>query len=232
MFIAARFKQIVAAALAVPSTMALADCSQDAMIVFDGSGSMAETGFNQIGEPRIFDARRAMQEAMPQIAPNRRIGLIVYGPGASADECSGIDLKFAPRPQAAAPVIAAIEALQPEGRTALTEAVDLAARTLDHTRKPGTIVLVTDGKETCGGQPCALANELATTGMATTVHVIGFKVRGEHFGWDSSGVSGYNKTISVAECLAVETGGEYLNTETVDELVEAMNRTLGCQLLF
>jgi len=221
-----------AAALSLAAVPLAADCTEDAMIVFDGSGSMAETGFNQIGEPRIFDARRAMRAVMPQIAPNRRIGLIVYGPGRATDTCSGIDLKFAPRQDAASSVIDAIEGLQPEGRTALTNAVGLAARTLDHTRKPGTIVLVTDGKETCGGQPCRLATELAAEGVATTVHVIGFKVRGEHFGWDNQGVSGYNKTISVAECLAAETGGEYVNTETVDELVAAMERTLGCALLY
>ena len=222
----------VTVSLSLAGSMVAADCVDDAMIVFDGSGSMAETGFNQIGEPRIFDARRAVRTALPQVAPHRRIGLIIYGPGAAQDDCSGIDLKFAPRTDAAGPVIDAIEGLQPEGQTALTAAVGLAAQTLDHTRKPGTIVLVTDGKETCGGQPCTLAAELATEGVATTVHVIGFKVRGDHFGWDNQGVSGYDKTISVAECLATETGGEYVNTETVDELIEAMNRTLGCQLLY
>lgn len=209
-----------------------AECTEDAMIVFDGSGSMAEMGFNQIGEPRIFDARRAVRRALPQVAPHRRIGLIVYGPSGAADECSGIDLKFSPRMDAAGPVIAAIETLQPEGQTALTEAVALAARTLDHTRNAATIVLVTDGKETCGGRTCALASRLAAEGVATTVHVIGFKVRGEHFGWESQGRSDYTTAVSVAECLAAETGGEYVNTETVDELVEAMNRTLGCRLLY
>lgn len=222
----------VAATLTLASSMVVADCTEDAMIVFDGSGSMAEMGFNQIGEPRIFDARRAVRTALPQIASKRRIGLIVYGPSAAADECSGIDLKFAPRPDAATLVVDAIDALQPEGQTALTEAVNLAAQTLDHTRKPATIVLVTDGKETCGGQTCVLANELAAEGAATTVHVIGFKVRGEHFGWGGQGRNDYNTAVSVAECLATETGGEYVNTETVDELIAAMERTLGCALLY
>ena len=43
--------------------MATDDCAADAMIVFDGSGSMAEMGFNDIDEPRIFEARRAMADA-------------------------------------------------------------------------------------------------------------------------------------------------------------------------
>ena len=225
-----------AAALATVTTamsgMAQANCTEDAMIVFDGSGSMAEMGFNQIDEPRIFEARRAMRTVMPQVAPLRRIGLIVYGPGGAGGvgECSGIELRFGPRADAAGAVIAAVDDLQPEGRPALTEAVALAAKTLGAPETPGTVVLVTDGKETCGGQTCALAADLSGTGL--TVHVIGFKVRGKHFGWETEGDTDYLNSVSVARCLADQTGGEYVNTETVDELIAAMNRTLGCNLLF
>ena len=231
-----RTGQSVAAAAGIAavllSSAAQASCTEDAMIVFDGSGSMAEMGFNQIDEPRIFEARKALRTAMPQVEPFRRIGLIVYGPGGAGGvgECSGIELRFGPRVDAATAVIASIDALEPEGRTALTEAVALAAQTLGAPNNPGTVVLVTDGKETCGGQPCALAADLSGTGV--TVHVIGFKVRGEHFGWQSQGDTDYNNSVSVAKCLAEQTGGEYVSAETVEELVAAMNRTLGCNLLF
>lgn len=223
---------VAAIAAVLMSNAARADCTEDAMIVFDGSGSMAEMGFNQINEPRIFEARRAVRMAMPQVAPFRRIGLIIYGPGGAggAGECSGVDLRFGPRMDAAEAVIAAVDSLEPEGRTALTEAVSLAAETLGSPTEPGTVVLVTDGRETCGGQTCMLANQLMGTGL--TVHVIGFKVRGEHFGWESQGPTDYQTSVSGAKCLATQTGGEYVNTETVDELVAAMNRTLGCKLLF
>ena len=226
------FAAAVGIAAVLLSSAAHASCTDDAMIVFDGSGSMAEIGFNQIDEPRIFEARKALRTAMPQVEPFRRIGLIVYGPGGagSVGECSGIELRFGPRADAAAAVIASVDALQPEGRTALTDAVALAAQTLGAPDNPGTVVLVTDGKETCGGQPCALAASLSGTGV--TVHVIGFKVRGEHFGWQSQGDTDYNNSVSVAKCLAEQTGGEYVSAETVDELVAAMKRTLGCNLLF
>ena len=136
--------------------MATDDCAADAMIVFDGSGSMAEMGFNDIDEPRIFEARRAMADALPQIAQNRRLGLVVYGPN-GADECSGVEMRFAPEANAASLIISAINALEPGGSTALTQAVKLAAQTLDYKTQPATVVLVTDGKETCGGMPCMLA---------------------------------------------------------------------------
>jgi Ca-activated chloride channel family protein len=219
------------ALLSAPSASATSDCSSDAMIVFDGSGSMAEMGFNDIDEPRIFEARRAMADAIPPIAETRRLGLVVYGPH-GADECSGVDLRFSPMRDAAEPILNAIEGLPPAGSTALTQAVRLAAQPLEYETKPATIVLITDGKETCGGMPCALATELAITGVDTTVHVIGFKVRGSFFSWDRQTKNDYTEAETVSRCLADQTGGTYASAESLDQLIAALRITLGCNVLF
>lgn len=192
---------------------------------------MAEMGFNDINEPRIFEARRAMAESIPQIAQNRRLGLMIYGPNGE-DECTGLDLRFGPVANAAAPIIDAVNSLEPAGSTALTKAVEIAAQTLEHETRPATILLVTDGKETCGGAPCALASELAATGLETTVHVIGFKVRGSFFSWDRENTNDYTSSESVARCLADRTGGTYASAETLEQLIAAMRDTLGCKILF
>ncbi len=213
------------------SALATDNCAADAMIVFDGSGSMAEMGFNHIDEPRIFEARRAMAEAIPQIAQDRNLGLVIYGPD-GPDECSGVDLRFAPRADAATPILDAVDQLEPGGSTALTQAVKLAAHTLQFETRPATILLVTDGKETCGGAPCALATELVRDGVDTTVHVIGFKVRGSFFSWDQQNENDYTAAESVARCLADDTGGTYASAETLDQLIAAIRVTLGCNVLF
>ncbi|MEM7599414.1 MAG: VWA domain-containing protein, partial [Pseudomonadota bacterium] len=138
------------------------DCTRDAMLVFDGSASMAELGL-QLDEPkRIDDARAALRDAMPQIAPIRRIGLITYGPGPE-NSCDGINLKFPPVADAADPVLEAISWLDPNGLTPLTEAVRKAADVLNYRNDPGIVVLVTEGNDTCGGAPCQLGAELAAT---------------------------------------------------------------------
>ena len=211
--------------------MATDDCAADAMVVFDGSGSMAEMGFNDIDEPRIFEARRAMAAALPKIAQNRRLGLVIYGPN-GADECSGVEVRFSPTADAAPLIISAVDAVEPSGSTALTQAVKLAAQTLDYKTQPATVLLVTDGKETCSGMPCMLAAELAADGFDTTVHVIGFKVRGTFFSWDRQTDNDYNTSESTSRCLADRTGGTYTSAETLDQLIAALHETLGCQLLF
>lgn len=201
-------------------------CTEDAMIVFDGSGSMAEIGFNQIGVPRISEARLAMARVIPQVATVRRLGLVIYGPGGDRT-CRNVDIRFAPQWGAGARIIADVDALRPAGGTSLTESVRVAADIL-LTRSPnGAIVLVTDGKETCGGEPCALAAELAVQAPGLAVHVIGFKMRGDHF--DRS-ASEFPETTTVARCLADQTGGRYVGAETVDELIGALRVTLGCNV--
>ena len=210
--------------LAATSLPASELCTEDAMIVFDGSGSMAEMGFNGIDTPRIFEAREAMRKALPEIAEMRRLGLIIYGPS-DRHACSGVDLRFPPIDDAAKPILDALEALEPEGKTALTEAVRRAAGVLNYREAPATVVLVTDGKETCGGTPCRLASELERDGFDLTVHVIGFKVRGDFFDW-SQAQADYAQADAPARCLAGITGGP------LGELIAAMRVTLGCNVLF
>ncbi len=229
-----RRKTILATCLATSLTFSgpayAADCARDAMLVFDGSASMAELGLNLSDPKRIDDARTALQLAMPQIAPVRRIGLLTYGPGPE-NSCEGINLKFTPVANAAQPILEAIELLDPNGLTPLTEAVRTAADVLNYRAEPGIVVLVTDGNETCGGRPCALGAELAATARDLTVHVIGFRVVTDRFAWDSPEANVYPDGISVAKCLSDQTGGMYVSTETIDELSQALRRTLGCALI-
>jgi Ca-activated chloride channel family protein len=129
-------------------------------------------------------------------------------------------------------VIDAVDALEPEGETALTDAVQMAAEVLDYRQHPATVVLVTDGRETCGGAPCQLATRLVNEAENLTVHVIGFKVRGDFFSWEGQGAIDYEQAISPARCLAEDTGGTYVRAETLDDLIAALRVTLGCNVLF
>lgn len=232
---------IALAAQLATAPAVLADCTNDAMIVFDGSGSMAEAGPNPQLGTRIADARVAMHRVIPQVSDLRKLGLIIYGPrltdsgqqggreaqsalyGVPSAECSHIDMRFGPSDNAGPAILSAIDALSPDGNTALTDAVREAASAVGWPQQPGTVVLITDGAETCGGAPCQLATELAGRGLL--VHVIGFRVpdaedTAARFGTESRG----------AQCLADRTGGTYTNAQTVDDLIRALQATLGCPL--
>jgi len=171
---------------------------------------------------RIFEAREAVRQAIPPISKLRKLGLVVYGPS-ETDEC-GVSLEFPPIADAAPRIVNTIDSLQPTGSTPIDEAVQLAAETLENN---GDVVLVTDGKETCGGSPCQLASKFAAEEGGLTVHVIGFKVRGDHFSWSET-LAGDTQAETVAKCLADQTAGHYVTAETLEQLVTAFWLTLGC----
>lgn len=196
-------------------------CIEDAMIVFDASGSMAGSLAEGIGASirRIDEVRKALAYVLPTAARFRRIGLITYGPG--PDRQCNVDLKLRPQPNATKLIMGIVESLNPSGKTPLVKAVEQAAEVLDFKTKPGMVILLTDGEETCGGAPCDLGRMLAGEGANLTVHVIGFRMKAF---W-----TGAQSAIDV-RCLAETTGGQFIQTDSQEELVEAFQKTLGCPM--
>src|SRR5678816_4428166 len=117
-------------------------CDEDAMIVFDVSGSMAGNVGQGIGTtiPRIDEARHALAEVLPSATKFRRVGLVTYGPG-PYQQCN-VHLDLKPTANAGTIIMRTVDALTPGGRTPLTEAVKQAAAVLDYQHKPGVIVVV------------------------------------------------------------------------------------------
>ena len=194
-------------------------CRDDAMLVLDSSGSMAGTDMNSL-TPHVTKVREALAAVVPQVAPRRNLGLMVYGPGKEA-RCENIEIKLPPGPNTAEMILGEVNRVVPFGETPLTAAVRDAAEVLTFRDKRSVVVLLTDGEETCGGDPCRLARQLKAEALDLTIHVVGFKVPGAH-------------TWLVPEkrsaCMAEETGGLALTAETRDELIEALQKTLGCPL--
>jgi Ca-activated chloride channel family protein len=108
--------------------------------------------------------------------------------------------------------------------------VEAAAELLDYRNRPAIVVLVTDGNETCGGRPCELSNRLAGRALDLTIHVIGFRGEGDIFVWNNPERPRFANPTA-AKCLSDRTGGLFVSTETVDDLVNALQETLGCALI-
>ena len=97
--------------------------------------------------------------------------------------------------------------------TPISDAVRLAAEDLRFTEQKATVILITDGLETCEVDPCALASDLESQGIDFTTHVLGFGLSDE-------------EGQQVA-CLAENTGGQYLSAADGDALVEALTTTVA-----
>jgi Ca-activated chloride channel homolog len=201
----------------------LSPCIDDAMIVFDASGSMAGNLNQGIAtlKPRIDEVRSALAEILPSVTRFRHVGLITYGPGPSQQCNVKLDLK--PTPNAADIIMRDLYGLSPAGKTPLTTAVAEAADVLAYRNKPGVIVVLTDGEETCGLSPCDLGKQLHATAAQLTVHIIGFRMK--DFSW-----TGENSILD-AKCLAEENNGLYVSAENKDDLVAALKATLECPMI-
>jgi Ca-activated chloride channel family protein len=198
-------------------------CNEDAMLVFDASGSMSG---NQVlgipnSRPRIDEARSALAKVLPSATKFRRVGLITYGPG-EYNQCN-VELNLKPLPNAARPIMRIVNSLVPGGKTPLVAAVQQAAEVLNYRSKPGVIVVITDGEETCGGQPCDLGKQLHDTAQQLTVHVIAFRYEG--YSW-AAGTS-----VLDLMCLADQNHGLYIKANSEEDLVGALEKTLDCPMI-
>lgn len=181
----------------------------DRMIVFDASGSM----WGQIdGEAKITIARRVMGDLLSNLPDKGTLGLAAYGHRVKGD-CSDIEILVPPAPMAPSKrhILSTVEAINPKGKTPLSAAVIAAAQALRHTENAATVVLISDGRETCDLDPCEVANRLETDGVNFTAHVIGFDVAKP-------------EDEAQLQCLAQNTGGQYVKASNADELAKALEQ--------
>jgi Ca-activated chloride channel homolog len=172
---------------------------------------------------RIEKVRSTLAKVLPSITRLRRLGLITFGPG-PYNQCTNMTLQLKPTPNAADRILGIVSHLVPAGRTPLTSAVEQAASLLDFRHKPGIIVLLTDGEETCGRSPCDLGKQLHAEAEQLTIHIIGIRVKGLS-AWTGE------QSILETKCLAEQNNGLYIPVETEDDLIAAFEKTLGCPVL-
>lgn len=178
-------------------------------IILDASNSMNEIINN---EKKIDTAKRVLSNLVKQwqeeSAGAIQIGLRIYGnnfdPYKTKEEaCQDTTLEVPIAENTYQSINTKIFEVEAKGYTPI-------AYTLTQTKNdfaPGennVVVLVSDGKESCDGDPCAVAKAYEEKGINLTVHVVGFAVDKE--------------TEMQLRCIAEATGGEYYTAENADDL--------------
>jgi Ca-activated chloride channel family protein len=175
------------------------------MLVLDASGSM----WGQIdGKSKIEIARGVVADMLSHWDAKTEIGLIAYGHRRKGD-CADIQTLIPPGPLDKAAFLAQVNALTPMGKTPLSQAVIDAAEALKFGEEKATVILVSDGEETCALDPCAVGTELKAKGVDFTAHVVGFDVADPAH-------------QAQLRCLAENTGGTFLTAKNAGELTRAL----------
>lgn len=187
------------------SSASIAQEQSRAILVLDGSGSM----WGQIdGRAKISIAQDVVGELLKSLPENQELGLTVYGHRRKGD-CSDIETIITPEAGQHSAIADAVNSIKPKGKTPMTDAVIAAAEALRYTEEKATVILVSDGIETCNPDPCAAARALEETGVDFTAHVVGFNI-------------GDPEAIAQMRCLAEETGGTFRTADTAAELSNAL----------
>ena len=130
------------------------------MFILDASGSMAA----QVqGRPKIDVAKDVLSGLIKDLPETTNVGLVAYGHRQKGD-CTDVEELVPISPVNKESLLNKIKELHPKGMTPLTFSVQKVAEGLKGKAAETTIILVSDGEETCKGDPCAAVRELKAAG--------------------------------------------------------------------
>lgn len=201
--------RLLAALTRKPARVAAGSDVTSFVLILDCSGSMTDR--TPDGGTKWEAARKAVLDLLASIPDGREVALIVYGHDA-ARECSAVDVlrPLSPiEPEDRGPLARKIRALSPQGHTPIARALKLAGKELATARGMARVILLTDGMETCHGDPNAEAAALkARHKTLKGVDVIGL---------------GLNEKEGRAVAGIAESGsGTYFDAKTVEKLAESV----------
>lgn len=153
--------------------------SSKAIILLDASSSMLQ---KVGGKMKMAIAKDAVKRFAKTIGQSSDVSLIVYGHvGSSADKdmkksCSAIEEKYTMGKYNENTFVKAVNSFQAKGWTPLAGAIKKAKEMAKDYEADTTIYIVSDGAETCGGNPVKEAEAFASVNNEYKVNIIGFDV--------------------------------------------------------
>jgi len=173
------------------------------VFILDASGSM----WGQVeGQAKIAIAKEVLTGLVMELPDDAVVGLVAYGHRRKGD-CNDVEELIPLGPLDKNKMAKRIQALSPKGKTPISRSVRLTAERIKHLEDTTTIILVSDGKETCDPDPCGLVKDLKAAGVQFVMHVIGFDVTEEE--------------KQELECMAREGGGQYYTAGNAGEFLAA-----------
>ncbi|NKD55031.1 MULTISPECIES: VWA domain-containing protein [unclassified Haematospirillum] len=140
----------------------------------------------QGGRSRLDAAKDAVADLTKTLPRHIDLGLLVFG------RCEGTDNYKFFKADERTRLLEQLRSITPRQGTPLARGLERAGTMLDGVRVPGTIVVVTDGEDSCGGDPCAVARDLKARKPNIRINVISVDGSGD------------------GRCMAETTGGKLI----------------------
>ena len=172
------------------------------LIILDTSSSMQEV---IDGEVKIDIAKTVIIDLLDNLPDSAAVGIRRFG------GCEHSELIAPVAPMQRQMLQTEIRAITTGGATPIAYAFEQTQADLTNISDPQLILLVSDGMETCGGDPVQAAKELIGLGYNLSFHIVGFDISGNTRARD--------QLIEIAQA----TGGVYYDAASSEELRRALS---------
>lgn len=189
----------------IPGSIA-AEARTNLLFVLDSSGSMWGKVDN---DHKITTAKTVLNGLMGDLPTGTSAGLMVYG-HRKQSWCEDVELIAPIGSISAANAKSTLERITPKGKTPIAYSLK-QTRAAFQGLDPNAIkhvVLISDGIETCEGDPCAVAGDLASAGINVKVHVVGFDIS--------------ETDRKQLQCIADNGNGKYFSADSTAGFAEAI----------
>jgi len=191
---------------------AVPEAAKNVELILDASNSM----WGQIaGEAKITIARQVLGQIINGLPESMNVGLRVYGHRYGLNDqraCTDTELLVPIGPVDKSRLIDTVNKIQLKGKTPLVYSVLEAIK--DFATIPnGSIILVTDGIESCNGDIKAIAPAIKKSGLELKVNIVGFDIKEA-------------AERQELEAIAKSTEGMYLDARDAKGLLSALKQTL------
>lgn len=174
------------------------------IFIYDASGSM----WGQIdGISKMEIATDVLSTSVNNLPNNQNIGLVAYGHRREGD-CRDVEFMVGMDNNDKNLINQSLTGIRPLGRTPLAYSATEVINTLRESEEKATVILVTDGTESCDGNICEVVQAAKDEGIDFKLHIIGFGLQGEE--------------TTQLQCAATAGGGQYYDAENAESLSEVL----------
>ncbi len=186
------------------------------IFILDASGSM-NAELPGSGGKKLAIAKEVLAKVFPKIPTSIKSALWVYGhryPQKPQNKsCLDIENIFPLGSINVKAYVQKINEISAIGYTPIAESIKRAVKTFPSKEDQyNTIILVSDGEETCGGNPCNIADKFKNEKSAVTIHVVGYDVN--------------EKTREQLNCIAQTSGGVYFDAQDATGLLQSLEKAM------
>jgi Ca-activated chloride channel family protein len=190
------------------------DAPSPILFIYDASGSM----WGQLdGKTKKEIASEVLSTSVNALPSNQKIGLMAYGHRKKGD-CNDIEFLADFNNSTKSDITNIVGKMNALGKTPLARSASLAINSLKASKVKATIILITDGIESCDGDLCKVVADAKTSGIDFKLHIVGFGLKeGETEQLKCAANAGGGNYYDASNAIGLGEGLTEATTQTVDK---------------